>query len=140
MATPYTNQGLIEGHINSLDLISLTDDNSTGNIDPVVLSDVITSTQMEIDGTLAPIYSVPFSGAYTPPFVVACNTIFACEALYDRRLVPDEKNPFKARADFFRKSLTKIGNGELELDAANPRSFNPGFVITQGSRLCGTTL
>ena len=57
------------------------------------------------------------------------------EMLYQRRLTPEEKNPFKSQADEWRKQLTSIGAGEIPLDESSRRGFQPVVAHTNRSKI-----
>lgn len=109
--------------INGNDWITFMDDSNTGdpNAATTAINSLIGLMSARIDGRLANIYTVPFSP--TPPFLRDACSIFVCEAMYQRRLTPDERNPFRSQADEIRERLTLIGNGKLELDLNFPRNF-----------------
>lgn len=123
----YTTQDAISGFISGSNLISLTDDSGTGSIDLTVLNQVISIVSNTVDAMLSATYQVPFTGTY-PTLVGQSATVFACEALYRRRLTPEEKNPFKADADMFREALKKIAQERGGLDSGALAAFPPGYV------------
>lgn len=126
----YCTQDDILAEINAADLLPMLDDNNTNDPnDPSVtgrLASIIARESKKIDGRLSNIYNVPFNPV--PPAVNDACIVFVCEALYRRRLTPDEKNPFHVEAEDLRKRFTKIGNGELELDLNFPRDYPQGTV------------
>ena len=136
----YTSQAQLAGYISQQNLISLTDDTNSGSVDTGVLASVIQACSNTVDGLLAATYPVPFTGTPLPTLVTEAATMFACEALYARRLVPGEHNPFKAEADMFRKSLGAIAQNGGGLDNAQPRAYVPGFVEGNWSRLGRSTI
>ena len=80
---------------------------------------------------------VPFT--VVPPVVKEASLIFACEQIFDRRLQPEESNPWRERAKTWRARLADIGADKLPLDASFNRSFTPGAVISESIGL-DTTL
>lgn len=124
----YTTQSAILTRISAPDLNSALDDDGDGQPDSGLLDNIIASIGLDIDGRLASIYTVPFGSP--PPTVQAAALVMACEAIYKRRLTPEEKNIFTPEAKLWRDRLTMIGNNELDLDASLTRSFPPviGFV------------
>ena len=124
----YCTQADVITEINGSELIAFLDDDGDGQADPGLLDSIIDRESSKIDGRLSSIYQVPFSPV--PPAVRDACTIFVAEALYRRRLTPDEKNPFKMEADEMRERLKLIGNGKLELDQNFPRAFYQGVVVT----------
>lgn len=118
----------LDAYISENDLIPFADDDGSGDADTAKLASIIATAQLQVDARLAPIYTVPISP--TPTLCKIATVIFTCEALYARRLTPDQVNPFKSQADAMRKQLDKIGAGEAPLDATITRSFTPGAAIT----------
>jgi len=117
----------IIAEVNSADMIPMTDDGNTQQLDTVLLNKIISRESAKIDGRISPIYETPM--VPTPPCLRDACTLFCCEALYRRRLTPDEKNPFHQEAEEMRERLTLIGNGKLELDVNFPRAFPQGAVV-----------
>lgn len=123
----YTSQSLINGYISAQNLINLTDDNGTGSLDFSVLNAAMTTASNVVDGMLSATYQVPFTGTF-PTLVVQAATIFTCEALFDRRLVPGENNIFRSRADGFRKQLEQIAQNRGGLDSGTLAVVAAGYV------------
>lgn len=132
----YTTQTEIEKLIPPQHLNDALDDDRDGAADDGALDSLIAVAANAVDAYLAGLYTVPFE---TPGAVVkeAC-LIFACEAVYARRLGLNEKNPFTDRADAWRKRLEKIGAGELPLDAAEEKPNTPGAAVTEDVSLDDT--
>ena len=130
----YTTQALIESMIAEPDLTAALDDNNSGTINQDTLNNIIENVSTDIDGALANIYEVPF-GSPLPPKVSRAALVFACEAIYQRRLAPNEKNPFTEQAKALREELVKIGAGELNLDLNISRAYPPGVAIVECSQI-----
>lgn len=73
-----------------------------------------------------------------PAAVKEAAFIFSCELIYARREA--QPNPFKDRADNWRKLLAKIGAGEMNLDATTPLAVTPGAAITTNTATAASTL
>jgi phage gp36-like protein len=134
----YTNQNLLAGYISSQNLIALTDDTASGQVNVAVLNQSIASASATVDGLLCATYQTPFTNP--PAQVIEAATIFTCEALFGRRLVPGENNPFKSQAASWRETLKGIAQNGGGLDAATPRAYTPGYVEQIWSRLNSDTL
>jgi phage gp36-like protein len=134
----YCSQNDLNGLISAQNLINLTDDNGTGSVDAGVLAAIIAVSSNTVDGMLCATYQVPFSPV--PALVQQSAIIFTCEALFGRRLVPGEQNPFTSRANMFRKQLEKIAQDRGGLDAQTSSAFSPGFVGIECSRVNSTTM
>jgi phage gp36-like protein len=131
----YCTQAQIETAIPATHLNDALDDDRDGAADADVLANIISSAEQAVDSFLAGLFAVPF---ITPPAPVKeAAFVFACERIYDRRQIL-EKNPFKDRADFWRKRLEQIGAGELPLDSATDAAFTPGAVVTENAVVNGT--
>lgn len=125
---PYIVQNDVKAYVANNDLIPFLDDDSDGAEDTSLWANIVATCSADVDGRLASIYSVPFT--VVPAKVKAATIIFVCEALYARRITPTEVNPFTKRADEMRKELSKVGAGDMPLDASLVRAFEPGAVIT----------
>lgn len=126
----YCSRTDIIAEINQADIIPFLDDNNDGEEDAGLLDSIINREGAKVDGRIASIYVVPVTVIPVPQLLRDANTVFVCEALYRRRLTPDEQNPFHTEAEELRKQLTLIGNGKLELDVSVNRAFTQGAVVT----------
>lgn len=125
----YTDQTTIQTYIHPKDLTAMLDDDRDGLADEALLDAIIATCSLEVDGYLANIYNTPFATP-APSKVRVAATVFCCEALYARRLTPDEKNPFSATAKLWRGILQKIGEEGIGLDVGVDRAFVPGAAVT----------
>lgn len=124
----YLEQAQVETAIPALHLNDALDDDRDGTADDGVLDNIIASCSQAVDAFLSGLFTVPFE---TPPAAVReAAFVFTCERIYDRRQIV-EKNPWKARADYWRERLEKIGDGKLPLDAGTEKQFTPGAAITE---------
>ena len=126
---PYVSQSQIETAIPAPILTDALDDDRDGVADADVLDNIIASASQAVDALLSARFTVPFAAAI-PSAVKEAAFIFSCERIYDRRPGAAEKNPFKERADTWRKRLELVGAGKLPLDAASEAAFTPGAAIT----------
>jgi phage gp36-like protein len=123
----YCVESDLYAYVSQEDMAPFTDDSGAGPEDTNRLSQIIATAQLQVDGPLAAIYTVPISP--TPVFCKMATIIFTCEALYARRLEPDIRNPFTTTANNYRKMLQMIALGEMGLDAGAVRAFTPGAAI-----------
>jgi phage gp36-like protein len=125
----------IENKIDQVNLNQMVDDYRQGNgLNSTQLANICQLASNAADALVASIYPTPF--ASPPPNKIYVAAIaFACEMLYQRRLVPDEKNPFKAEAEMHRDLLIKIGAGQLPLDESFTRGFKPLVISVSRNRL-----
>lgn len=140
----YTSTDDILAEISQQDLIAMLNDNglptpTLADVQPR-LDAIISRESAKIDGRLATIYPTPFNPV--PAAVRDACTLFVCEALYRRRLTPDEQNPFHIEAEAMRERLKKVGANEelLDLDLGFPRAFQQGAYITTPVVFNGNTL
>jgi phage gp36-like protein len=138
----YTNQAAILGEIQMADLISLTDDDSTGQLNTTVLNQVITNASGIVDRYCANLYGTQLPFNPVPSSVASMALVIACYSLYRRREVPYEKNNFapqyKEAIDF----LKMVNTGDMHLNDVPFRDFpqvgvaarcNGGIYGVQGS-------
>lgn len=126
--------------ISNSELDQFTNDAGDGSDTTTNLTTVITDCSNQVDAFLAAIYTTPFSAPYPAKVKEAC-LVFTCEALYARRLTPEERNPFKSRADMWRRLLESIGSGEQPLDVNISRAFTPGgYTLVVPNRVNDTLL
>ena len=125
----YTTRILIASKIPSTVLADALDDDGDGLEDAGAFDNVVAAASQEIDGYLAGLFTTPFAD---PAPVKAQSAAFAlvCEAIYQRRNVADDKNPYAKSAAWWREHLQKVGNRELPFDAAATKVFQPGAAIT----------
>ena len=112
----YIQQQDLANYIDSVNLIAMTDDWSTGAVNTTVLNNILQASSDAADALVSSIYSVPFVNVPIPIKVKKAAEIFAVEMLYQRRLTPSEKNPMKTEADYWRDTLLKVNLGQLSLD------------------------
>jgi hypothetical protein len=137
---PYCNQDDVSALININDVAAMLDDTGAANLTNglTVLNNLISLHSALIDGSIANIIDVPVIP--TPPLLRAACAVFVCESMYQRRLTPDEKNPFKPQADMMRERLKAIGHGDLEFDLNYPRDYPQGAVVSTPLTVNMTTL
>jgi len=121
---PYITITDITNVIDAVNLQAMVDDYNIGTLQSVTLNNICQLASDTADSLVSSIYAVPFSGN-PPKKIKNAAIIFAAEMLYQRRLVPDEKNPFKSQADYWRKELMLVNSGQLPLDATIQRVFTP---------------
>jgi phage gp36-like protein len=109
------------GEIQMDDLIALTDDAATGQLNTTVLNQVIANASGEIDRMVGNRYAVPFSPV--PPSVQSMAIVITCYRLYRRRAVPDEQNKYFADYDAIRAFLKQVKKGDEQLDLTVTTAF-----------------
>ncbi len=141
MPTQYFNQSDLLAYISNTQLPNFTTDTATDEAADTAsnLDIVITTACRAADALVAAVYVVPFVQPF-PSLVVHASIIFACEALYRRRLTPGEKNPFTQEAEELRQQLMKVANGLASLDSGTLKNVPPGFASFTISVLDGSML
>jgi len=115
-------------------IVEALDDNKDGEIDEAAWNAVVAAVDASIDGPLSARYAVPLALPF-PPVVRDGSIILTCEALYLRRGVIPEQNPFLSRANAIRARLDKIGSGEIALTPTSVKGSPSGAVICEPTRL-----
>jgi phage gp36-like protein len=106
---------LESGGLSNAQLIQLTDDAKTGQVDTDKVTKAIEDAEAEVNGYLAKRYTVPI-GAPIPNLVQKLSTDIAVWNLYRRRQRAPE-NVRQAYEDAI-KTLSKIADGTIVLDVA----------------------
>lgn len=129
----YCSQSDILNYIDTTQLVGLTDDFNSGQVNSTILNNIITMASNKADALISSIYT-PF-GNNPPAKIKEASIVFSCYALWARRLTPEEKNQFKEQKEFWEQTLTKINSGELALDAQFGRAFPPVIANIQHNRV-----
>lgn len=124
----------LRGMIPARHLLEALDDDNDGVEDEGIFDLVRTDAQQAVDGPLSGRFAVPFSGEL-PALVRLAAKIFACEIIYKRRGVEDEKNPFRSQARDLRDTLAAIGESKRPAPSDFPSVAKPGAIlITEPAR------
>ncbi len=103
----------LNGQIPPQFLIQALDDDNDAVIDAW---DVVkAAVQEDVDALLEGRFAVPLTLTPMPKVIKRACVAFACELCYRRRGTSDADNPWKGRADSFRKILAAITSGDLKL-------------------------
>ncbi len=134
---PYVDYSDLTGQIPPQFLIEALDDDNDGVVD--AWEQVQTSAADDVDALLEGRFTVPLTLNPLPKIIKRAAIAFACELCYRRRGTSDADNPWKGRADAFRKILTSITVGDLKL-AAGPEAVAAqpapaGSIVTWESEL-----
>jgi len=120
----YTTQAAVLGEIRRRDLIALTDDDKTGDIDSTVLNQVIASSSGYIDSKLANIYGAQLPFNPIPSSVANMALTIACYRLFRRAEVPDEKNKFYESWQDVKDFLDRVNKGDAMIDDVIDRDYS----------------
>ena len=111
------------------------DDDKDGVEDSGLWEKVMASVEKEIHGALESRYAIPFDLPYPAAVVDATLTLMA-HALYIRRGLSGDQNPWTKQAEAIRTKLDKIGKGDLALTATGAApAASGGEVIGETARL-----
>ncbi len=110
---PYVEQSDIEGRLPAAHLVEALDDDADGSADDGVWDKVAADASEAVDGYLSQRFEVPF--ADPPELVKLAAKLFALEIIYQRRGVPEDKNPFAAEAGRMRMKLERIAREQEPL-------------------------
>jgi phage gp36-like protein len=131
---PYTDEAKIAALLPANYLADAADDDRDGDADEGTLAAVIAAVDTRIDGLLGGRYSVPFTSP-VPAVVAEASLVFALAALYRRRGVADEANPWAEREAQAEKRLERIGRGEEMLTFEAKPARPAGTLISAPSLL-----
>lgn len=121
----YTDIDAIRGQIRNNELIQLTDDDKSGDVNTTILNAVIASASGVIDSKVASVYGnqLPFNPI--PSSVASMALTIACYQLYRRAMIPDEKNKFYENYMEVIDFLNRVNKGEAMIDDVITRDFYP---------------
>lgn len=115
------------------------DDDGDGQVEEGLMDRLLNSASLAVDGFLQGRYITPLSPV--PALAIEATLIFTLEKIYERRRQgPEEKNPYRERANEMRDRLKRIADREESLDARERPAFTPGAVISTPSKMNGSTL
>lgn len=127
----------LNGQIPPQFLVQALDDDNDGVVD--AWTQVQTAACEDVDALLEGRFAVPLTLDPLPKIIKRAAVAFACELCYRRRSTPDDQNPWKGRADAFRKTLAMITAGDLKLSVspkAEDAAVDPaGSIIVHDSAL-----
>jgi len=111
-------------------ILGALDDDGDGVADAAVWDAIVEKVSEAIDSRLAPRYRVPLS---EPVLAIAKEAaqIFAAEALYLRRGLLKDANPWADQAKAMRERLERIGRGEERLESDVAPTAPGGAAITE---------
>ena len=136
----YVTQDQILARLPLPELTDALDDDGSGQFNTDLLTGILAAASLEVDGLVGSRYVVPLNPA--PAAAQQAALAFALDAIYARRRVPDDKNPFRKDAAAWREHLRAVGRGEKQLDAATAlpiqansggQPYVPGRVPVAGS-------
>jgi len=126
----YCSLADIQGEIQNAELIQLTDDDNTGQLNQTILTQIISNASGEIDRYVGNIYQGLSSAN---PSVNSMAIVITCYRLYRRRLVPDESNNYYEDYKGVRDFLKRVQTREDVLDLSAQQSFSAAQVDARPS-------
>jgi phage gp36-like protein len=135
---PYVALIDLHGQIPPEFLTQALDDNGDGTADAGIWDAVAAAAAAEVDGMLGQRYAVPFSYPY-PALVAHAARLFALDALYKRRGLSGDKNPWEKSADDMRTKLGKVGAGKEPLGPGYDRAKASVSVVKETSKTTSRT-
>lgn len=119
----------IEKHLQTSDLVDLTDDEGTGEVDAEVVAEAIATADALIDGYLGGRYAVPL--ATVPALVQRLSVDLAIFALYDRKKFLDVPEQLRETRKNAVELLKGIQRGEILLGlTADSTAAASGDILT----------
>lgn len=121
------------------DLLGLTDDDGLGEIDSAVVDQAIAAAEATINAYCQGHYTVPF--ASVPANILGLCVDLAIYNLYSRRSIIDLPEIRKERKKDALNYLTRVADGKVLLDAAQPAQAPSGQAVSLsgGDRLFSRT-
>ena len=130
----YIVQTDLKGKVPAQLLLQALDDNGDGVADDGVWDEIIVDVESAINSRLEGNYAIPLAEPI-PAIISEAAKILAAEAVYLRRSLTGDQNPWVKQADAMRKRLEDIGSGKLPLTPVTNPQGPTGVVITETSRL-----
>lgn len=128
----------LNGKIPPQFIVQALDDDADGAIDTGIWDLIASQAGQAVDARLGQRYEVPFADP-APAIVKEAALIFAAEAVYARRVGP-EQNPWMGMGNAMRSKLDKIGAGEVPLTPEINRQKPSGVIVAEPSRTSGDRL
>ena len=121
-STHYTTRALLEARVPKSLVARACDRDEDGAEDTDGFDNLLEAVETEIDGLLAPSYTVPFTTA--PAAVQSAALVMLASACYENVATPEKDNPFAGRAGGARDLLTRCGQGAAMLEAPDYASID----------------
>lgn len=124
----------LEAKVPALLIVQALDDDGDGVEDAGKWDALVADVERAIDGRLEGRFTVPLA-APQPAVVHESAVVLAAEAIYMRRGLAGDQNPWVKQADALRARLEKIGSGDLPLTPQAQPAQSSGAVIGESARL-----
>jgi phage gp36-like protein len=130
----YISQSDLKGKVPDQLLLQALDDNGDGLEDDGAWDQLVVDVESAINSRLEGNYAIPLADPL-PAIVSEAAKILAAEAVYQRRGLSGDQNPWVKQADAMRKRLEEIGSGDKPLKPDTAPQGPAGVIITEPSRL-----
>lgn len=128
---PYCTLSDIEKHLQTSDIVQLTNDAGGATIDQAVVDEAILAAGDLIDGYVGGLYALPFD---SPPGILQRLAVtLAIWELYNRRTFLTVSPELKKRRDEALETLELIRNGKLKLGLPAPGNAGRKMVLVSKS-------
>jgi phage gp36-like protein len=129
----YITQSDLESRVPPAFIVQALDDDGDGEADAGLWDKVASAVDAQINGRLEGRYAVPLA-APVPAVVIEAALVLAAEALYLRRGISGDQNPWSKQADGIRDRLERIGSGKEALKNEVSPARSGGAVIGEPAR------
>lgn len=129
----YTTQSALASRVPPTFIVQALDDNGDGEADEGLWDLVSSGVDAQINGRLEGRYAVPLAEPF-PAVVTEAALVLAAEALYLRRGLSGDQNPWSKQANDIRARLERIGAGKEALKNEIAPARSGGSVIGETSR------
>jgi phage gp36-like protein len=133
----YTTRQKITAKLPDRFLVEALDDDNDGEEDTGLLDTIIANADEEIDSYLLARYAAPFADA--PALVGSASLTLVLEALYFRRGLSGDSNPWVKPAAEIRARLKRIAAGDEPLVAGREKAQAGVVVVTEPARTHSTS-
>jgi phage gp36-like protein len=130
---PYVTKADLEGLIPPQFLLEALDDDGDGAEDAGLWDRVAAQAGEAVDALLGQRFAVPFASPL-PALVSQAAKIFAASALYRRRGMTSDRNPFAKEEERLSVKLSRIGEGKEPLTPEADRAQDSISVISEDAK------
>jgi phage gp36-like protein len=128
----YFTRTEIESELPAADLVAMLDDDRDGGEDTGLYTALADRAEGRVNAILARRYDVPFAVGSVPLVVTEAAICSLCAALYRRRGVKDEENPFAEREKTAMSHLRECAAGRADLAVGVDAVGSVGAIVGEG--------
>lgn len=133
----YITQNDLLAYIQTDMLANGLNDTNAGVADAALFAAIYNAAEIEIHGFLESRFTIPFTAA--PALVKNAALVFCAEAVFARRGITTDANPFASRAKDLRRRLSDIQEGKARLMLEAEGAQAKGDVISEPSNIYDAT-